>query len=103
MDPHTAHMEFKDQFAAALEQAAKDPEVVGFKSIACYRTGLDVSVRLEETFEFSSQVLQCVTMAWLKYQVTHEIRLEYKDLNDCVVNATLHVAAECGKSGESHK
>ena len=34
---------FRDAFGIAVQQAIDDPEVVGFKSVICYRTGLDIA------------------------------------------------------------
>jgi hypothetical protein len=34
---------FVDQFNNAIEEAIDDPEVVAFKSVICYRTGLDIA------------------------------------------------------------
>ena len=99
MNPYYAHLEFRESFARALEQAAADPEVVGFKSIVCYRTGLNVAVRNENDADFTALVEQCVTIAYLKYEATRTIRLEYKHLNDYVVNQVLDLSEKCGKPG----
>lgn len=102
MHPPEAHVQFRKDFARALEEAAADPEVVGFKSIVCYRTGLDVTVNIHESGEYFNSAEQCVTMAYLKYDACRSIRLEAKPLNDYVVNETLRVAGQCGKPGEQN-
>ena len=99
MNPYYAHLEFRENFARALEKVAADEEVVGFKSVVCYRTGLNVAVRNEQDDDFSAMVEQCVTMAYLKYEATRTIRLEYKHLNDYVVNRVLELSGKCGKPG----
>lgn len=95
MNPYRAHIAFMEQFYAAMERAANDPEVVGFKSIACYRTGLNIPVIRE-----GHDVEQCVTMVMLRYEVTRTLRLADKYLNDYVVNVALRVASDCGKPGQ---
>jgi hypothetical protein len=89
---------FQARLRVRLEESAVDPDVVGFKSIVCYRTGLDVHTRhtqldcfkaLEEEFE--------------RYRLFRAIRLAKKPLNDYVVALTLEVAAEYNKPGERNK
>ena len=36
------HAQFISRFTAAIEEADSDPEVAGFKSVICYRTGLKI-------------------------------------------------------------
>lgn len=100
MNPFNAHMDFRAQFTRALEETAADSEVVGFKSIACYRTGLDVAVQQnDEQEEYFQAVEQCLTMVYLKYEATRTLRLADKALNDYIVNKTLRAASQCGKPG----
>lgn len=98
MHPPDAHVEFRRTFTSALEEAAADPEVVGFKSIVCYRTGLDIAVHIE-TGDYFSASEQAVTMAYLKYDACRSIRVEAKPLNDYIVHQTLRIAGQCGKPG----
>ena len=100
MNPYYAHLEFREAFPRALEESGADPEVAGFKSIACYRTGLNISVRTEIDNEFSARMEQHLTMVYLKYEVCRQIRLEQRELNDYVVNQTMRAAGNCGKPGE---
>jgi len=37
------------EFEQSIEDAIDDPEVVGFKSVICYRTGLDVPPRMDQS------------------------------------------------------
>ena len=97
MNPYRAYIDFVEQFHAALQASAVDPEVAGFKSIACYRTGLDIGLVRE------GQALEhCVTMVELRYEAQRNLRLADKVLNDYIVNVTLRIAGECGKPGEPH-
>ena len=100
MNPYHAHIEFREAFPRALEEAIANPDVVGFKSIVCYRTGLDVSVQTSYNNDFAAMMEQNITMAYLKYEVSRLMRLEYKALNDYVVNEALRVAGDYGKAGK---
>jgi len=85
---------FPEQLRIKLETSAVDPDVVGFKSIVCYRTGLDVQVRQS----FGGCIKSFVELL-VAYQQTGTIRLANKPLNDYVVTVALEVAAEYKKPG----
>lgn len=97
MNPYRAYIDFVEQFHAALVECTNDPEVVGFKSIACYRTGLNIAVMQDGP---GNNVEQCVTMIMLRYEATRTLRLADKYLNDYIVNMTLRISSECGKPGK---
>ncbi|KAI0742634.1 amidohydrolase-domain-containing protein [Daedaleopsis nitida] len=95
--PNTMFKAFADMFISALKEYAADPEVAGFKSIVCYRTGLDVSVTSDVS------VLERATMtAILVYVAKRQLRLADKPLNDFIVNTTMRIAGECGKPVQFH-
>lgn len=94
--PHVLFSDFSDQLKASLTNSARDPEVVAFKSIACYRTGLDIATR-HDTNELE-RVLIGIT---LRFEMTKTIRLADKVFNDFVVCTTLRIAGENGKPGTS--
>jgi hypothetical protein len=81
---------------ARLEATAKDPDVAGFKSVVCYRTGLDVSIVPNSTAE-----VEALHITSLRFGVgtNTPLRLENKALNDLVVRTTIEVAGEHGKPG----
>jgi hypothetical protein len=86
---------FTTKIRAALTAHAQDPAVAGFKSIVCYRTGLDVSMYSSQAgLKFS--LLDVFKML----QAEGKVRLAHKDLNDLVVRTTLEVAGEYQKPGE---
>ena len=87
---------FSKVLRARLEATAKDPDVAGFKSVVCYRTGLDVSVVPDENAEIKNLAAVC-----LRFGVGTNTprRLADKGLNDLVVRTTIEVAAEHGKPG----
>jgi hypothetical protein len=93
------HSTFSTMLRARLALSAEDPNVAGFKSVVCYRTGLDVStdsnLRAEE---------------WALHHACNRIvstpnvslRLADKPSNDLVVRVTLEVAAKHNKPGMVH-
>ncbi|KAF5353439.1 hypothetical protein D9756_008118 [Leucocoprinus leucothites] len=88
-------------FTAAIRKAliahAENPDVAGFKSIVCYRTGLDVSMYSSQAgLKFS--LLDVFKML----QAENKVRLAHKDLNDLVVRITLEVAGQYQKPVQFH-
>ena len=81
---------------ARLKASADDPNVAGFKSVACYRTGLNVAVDSNVPAEI--EALRS-TYGQFRLQANVPIRLEQKALNDSIVRMTLEVAAEHNKPG----
>ncbi|KAF7294516.1 CBM1 domain-containing protein [Mycena kentingensis (nom. inval.)] len=97
---------FSSRFEATLRDCGADPAVVGFKSVACYRTGLDVasSADLENLAiggdGFAMQ--KCLEDVHRMYQDAGKIRLAHKPLNDYVVRIALKISGECGKPIQFH-
>ena len=89
---------FEKELAAALAGYAADPEVVGFKSIACYRTGLDVAPAPEKIGVLERAVMTLI----LVYAARRTQRLADKALNHYVVHAAMRAAGECGKPVQFH-
>ena len=79
-----------------LVHSAEDPNVAGFKSVVCYRTGLDVS-----TVSDPSAEVEALYGANENFRSRTDValRLASKLLNDLVVRTTLEVAAEFSKPG----
>ena len=76
--------------------SAKDPSVAGFKSVVCYRTGLDVSAVPDPAAEAAALLRVGI---YKQLQSNVPLRLADKPLNDLVVRTTLEVAAEYNKPG----
>lgn len=85
---------FNANFKASLTDSAKDQNVVGFKSVACYRTGLDVATSAE-----SEAIVICLKDVSKMYQETGTIRIAHKALNDHVVRMALEISGEYQKPG----
>lgn len=83
-------------FGGALGDARDDPQIVGFKSIACYRTGLDVQPTNPSHQDLATTTRNVVT----RYLETGKLRLADKPLNDFIVQLTMRTAESCGKPGK---
>ncbi|KAF6750819.1 amidohydrolase-domain-containing protein [Ephemerocybe angulata] len=80
--------QFHDSLYYALEDEARHADVVAFKSVICYRTGLDIT-----TFISQASLKFSILEIFKTYQAGGKIRLCYKALNDMVVQVALEVAA----------
>ncbi|KAJ7252723.1 amidohydrolase 2 [Mycena haematopus] len=89
---------FNTTFMASLDDSAKDKNVAGFKSIACYRTGLDVAPEADS----EESILTSLKDVLETYQETGTIRLAHKALNDHILRMTFKVAGKCGKPVQFH-
>lgn len=77
---------FLQAFETAIASEIKNEDVVGFKSVCCYRTGLDVEVKKSEI-----ETATTGQDAFLKYvrEAAHgRFRISIKGLNDCLVIST---------------
>ncbi|KZV89430.1 hypothetical protein EXIGLDRAFT_751177 [Exidia glandulosa HHB12029] len=91
-----------DLFFTRLELELKAygarPDIVGFKSVACYRTGLDV---LPEPS--SDQVIHEAVLGFVNtFNESGSLRIAHKEFNDTIVRLTLRIAAECDKPVQFH-
>jgi hypothetical protein len=86
---------FNALFGESLTGSASDQNVVGFKSIACYRTGLDVLPSAES----EEDIIACLRDVLKTLEETGTIRLAHKAFNDHCVRMTLEVAGQHRKPG----
>lgn len=79
-----------DEFDAAIREAIADPEVVGFKSVICYRTGLDIPAVVNLTLARASfdEIISDYAGP------TGLARLQHPGLNDLVVHRTAALISE---------
>ncbi|KAG1728871.1 amidohydrolase 2 [Suillus paluster] len=84
---------FLKDFTACMNDAAKDELVVGYKSVACYRTGLDV----DPAPCSADELYQCLTAASEEFKEKGSIRFQHKALNDHLVKIVLDIAGKCKK------
>jgi hypothetical protein len=85
---------FTIKFTDKLTAFGDDPDVVGFKTIVCYRTGLNVS-----TCDIPQNINGALLDVFDMYKEQGHIRLAHKALNDYIVRIVLSVAGLCGKPG----
>jgi predicted TIM-barrel fold metal-dependent hydrolase len=82
---------FTEEFEREIQEAIQDPEVAGFKTVVCYRTGLDVEPDYEQAAQdvgapFERYVERCIRK--------RKFRIERKALNDYLVLRTLEILSE---------
>lgn len=82
---------FTEEFEREIQEAIQDPDVAGFKTVICYRSGLDIEPDYEQAARevghpFERYVERCIRKR--KY------RIERKPLNDYLVLRTLEVLSE---------
>lgn len=79
-----------EEFDAAIRAAVADPEVVGFKSVICYRTGLDIPAVVDLALAKAS-FNEIVT----DYAGPADVaRLEHPGLNELIVHHTAGLISE---------
>ncbi|KIJ60471.1 hypothetical protein HYDPIDRAFT_32272 [Hydnomerulius pinastri MD-312] len=88
---------FTQEFRKSITANAEDKEVVGFKSVACYRTGLDIA-----TSGTPEEVQQSVLDALERYKQKGDLRFEHKALNDHLVRIVLEIAGSHQKPVQFH-
>ncbi|KAJ3727724.1 amidohydrolase-domain-containing protein [Lentinula raphanica] len=94
-------VEFFRRLQVNLSESAKDPEVVAFKSIICYRGGLNVRPRAElgvatapnEQHDYA-KVTESLCRAIVDFQSTGMLRLAHGEINEWIVHWGLRVAGE---------
>lgn len=86
-----AWVEFISRFERAMLNALADPEVVGFKSVICYRTGLSVTIGRDT--EVSKTGLWSFSKHFLPDATSKGFRVESKGMNDALVISTCKLIA----------
>lgn len=84
-------VKFTDEFEREIQDAIADPDVAGFKTVICYRTGLDIEPDYEEAAKavghpFERYVKNCIRK--------RSYRIEKKAVNDYLVLRTLEILSE---------
>jgi len=85
---------FVGQFNDQLCEYVVDRKVVAFKSVVCYRSGLDVDPELRRDYQTFKAAFQ---EAYSQYDSSDTIRIANKALNDYVVRQTMLVAGYATK------
>ncbi|EED13731.1 extracellular developmental signal biosynthesis protein FluG [Talaromyces stipitatus ATCC 10500] len=81
---------FTGEFEMRIKEHCLDPMVAGFKSVICYRTGLNVEAGIndDDTWDSCQEALHHIV------ENDPSCRMAKKPLNDLLVNLTLHVIRE---------
>lgn len=87
---------FNTVFRNQIRTLANDPDVRGFKSVICYRTGLDITLESRKNFRphqslTDSNLLQSFHHFLQKAVRDHKYRIEQKEVNDFLVVAVCDV------------
>jgi hypothetical protein len=83
VSPNDMFLDLIRQFDRAIEDAILDPEVVGFKSVICYRTGLDIPASQPSLDEIKPSFLEVLSIH------RTEGSSEFKRLDGTPLNAFL--------------
>ena len=86
-----AWVSFITTFEESIAAFISDPEVVGFKSVICYRTGLDV--RPGRDIDVTEDGLRSFRRHFLPEAVARKFRVEAKGMNDAIVISTCKLIA----------
>jgi len=82
---------FTEDFETEIQKAIDDPDVAGFKTVICYRTGLDI----EPDYQRAAREVARSFERYVERSVrTRKYRIEKKRLNDYIVLRTLEVLSE---------
>ena len=86
---------FRQRFQNALSEAMDDPNVVGFKSVVCYRTGLDVDPYSSDDTTLAGSLVRTLDSGTTR----SGFRVEDKPLCDWLVQQTLKAISFKKKAG----
>lgn len=86
-----AWVSFITTFEQAILGALSDDEVVGFKSVICYRTGLDVLIGRD--VEVTEEGLRSFRKHYLPDCIARNFRVQAKGMNDALVVSTCKLIA----------
>jgi hypothetical protein len=95
-----AWVKFITAFEQAIARAIDDDEVVGFKSVICYRSGL--SVKTGRDIEVTEAGLKSFMEGFLPTCESKGFRVESKGMNDAlVISACKLITAGCVEKGKA--
>ncbi|KAL7775393.1 hypothetical protein CFE70_009236 [Pyrenophora teres f. teres 0-1] len=82
---------FTDEFEREIQDAIEDENVAGFKSVVCYRTGLDIEPDYEQAAKMVGHPFERYVKSCIRKRI---YRIEKKPLNDYLVLRTLEILSE---------
>ncbi|KAI4739282.1 glutamine synthetase/guanido kinase [Aureobasidium sp. EXF-12298] len=96
-----AWITFLQAFESSIVTEINDPDVAGFKSVICYRTGLDVKVAGD--VQVATNGLEAFQSSYLPNCLQNDFRLESKGLNDSLVISTCRLLSAAAKQDSISK
>lgn len=90
-----AWITFLQAFESSIVTEINDPDVAGFKSVICYRTGLDVQVAGD--VQIATSGLEAFQSSYLPNCLQKDFRIESKGLNDSLVISTCRLLSAAAK------
>ncbi|KAG6841395.1 hypothetical protein C0991_011559 [Blastosporella zonata] len=91
-DHYAALLAFTSQLTARLSGHATNSDVVAFKSVVCYRSGLAVAPKPVETE--SVELFAAFTSVYEQQKGLPRVRLQKKVLNDHVVHLAMYISTQ---------
>lgn len=96
-----AWITFLEAFETAIVTEIRDPDVAGFKSVICYRTGLDVKIAGD--VQVATSGLESFQNSYLPNCAQNDFRVESKGLNDSLVISTCRLLSAATKQDSISK
>ncbi|KAH0270964.1 glutamine synthetase/guanido kinase, partial [Aureobasidium melanogenum] len=96
-----AWITFLQAFESSIVTEINDPDVAGFKSVICYRTGLDVKVAGD--VQIATNGLEAFQSGYLPNCLHNNFRIESKGLNDSLVISTCRLLSAAAKQDSISK
>lgn len=81
-----AWVTFLGAFETAIAAEIRNARVAGFKSVICYRTGLDIGITDE--VQIATKGLDAFKEEFLPTAIANDFRICHKGLNDCILIST---------------
>jgi hypothetical protein len=85
---------FAELFDRAILERSDDPAVVGFKSVICYRSGLDVNPNYDAVQQVREPFEHYIYHAVTNVDDPRRLRFDHKSLNDYLLLKTLRLLSE---------
>lgn len=96
-----AWITFLQAFESSIVTEINDPDVAGFKSVICYRTGLDVKIAGD--VQIATSGLEAFQSSYLPNCLQKDFRIESKGLNDSLVISTCRLLSAAAKQDSISK
>ncbi|KAK6005439.1 hypothetical protein QM012_007081 [Aureobasidium pullulans] len=96
-----AWITFLQAFESSIVTEINDSDVAGFKSVICYRTGLDLKIAGD--VQIATNGLEAFQSSYLPNCIQKDFRIESKGLNDSLVISTCRLLSAAAKQDSISK